>query len=82
MEVNLRKSEVEPQRHLAVNIDNLSATPEAKSNIMPCIPLHLVGTAERGPYGFGSVWSPYSTLDIGHTSFTIKGLNFDFYLVR
>lgn len=53
-----RESGVESQRGLAVNTENFLATSAAKPtpNVMPCIPLNLVGTV----CGLGSAQPPYA----------------------
>ena len=59
-----RKSGVESLRWLAVNFDILLAAPAVKlaPNVMPCIPLDLVGAAERGPCCPGNARPPYNTV--------------------
>lgn len=60
-----RKPGVEPRRWLVMKTDKLPATPAAKpsANVMPSIPLDLVGTVKR----CGNVVRP---------SYTIASLNF------
>lgn len=79
-----RKHKVEPRSRLAVYTDNFRATPEAKTypNLMFCILLYLVETAERwdhvalAAHGF-HIASPRHGLQRGYSTINTKGLNFD-----
>lgn len=59
MEVNTgRKTRMEPRKRLEVNIDNFPETSTAKlvSNVITCIFLDPIGTAERWVHVF---WAAY-----------------------
>lgn len=85
MEVNPdRKPKIEPRRQLAINTDNSPATAAAKPapNIMPYIPLDLVGTTRWRAFNLSSSRPPYISSSTpapwrGHSSLATKGINFD-----
>lgn len=57
-----QETRMEPQRRLAVNADNFSATPAAKSspNVTPCIHLDLVSRPRVATCSLSSAWPAYT----------------------
>lgn len=71
--MDLKNPGVDSRRRLAVNTDSFPASPAAKSssNIMPFIPLELVGTAEIWSVYVGWVGCLYCSLDSARPLYTI-----------